>query len=71
MNDLERLNDIAIEIKRVMEHMKFQEGINKLYFNVFRQPISEAVTPELKIQITNLENRRKRIVRKMFNKYCK
>ena len=71
MNDLERLNDIAIEIKRVKEHMKFQEDINKLYFNVFRQPISEMVTPELEIQITNLENRRKRIVRKMFNQYCK
>ena len=71
MSDLERLNDIAIEIKRVKEHIKFQEDINKLYFNVFRQPISEMVTPELEIQITNLENRRKRIISKMFKKYCK
>ena len=69
MNDLETLNDIAIEIKLVKQSMKSQEYIDELYSRVFALDESSRII-KLKIQITNLENRRKRIVRRMFNKYC-
>ena len=70
MNDLERLNDIAIEIKAVNEHIKWQNDLEKVYSGMFKADRLNKTT-RLKIQITNLENRRKRIVRKMYNKYCK
>lgn len=66
MNDLERLNDIAIEIKRVDEYIQWRKDMR-----VKLAPLYKGDTTKLDIQITNLENRRKRIVRKMYNKYCK
>ncbi|MGR3177811.1 MAG: hypothetical protein ACUZ8E_07115 [Candidatus Anammoxibacter sp.] len=65
-NDLENLTDIAIEIKLVNEYIKWSEDMS-----VKLAPLYKGDTTKLEIQITNLENRRKRIVRKMFNQYCK
>lgn len=64
MNDLERLNDIAIEIDAVNESIKWCENMRKNF-----SPIYKGDTTKLEIQITNLENRRKRIVTRMYNKY--
>ena len=65
-NDLETLTDIALDIKAVNNSIKWCEDMRKNF-----SPIYKGDTTKLEIQITNLENRRKRIVRKMFNQYCK
>ena len=66
MNDLERLTDIALDIKAVNNSIKWCEDMRKNF-----SPIYKGDTTKLEIQITNLENRRKRIMKGMYNKYCK
>lgn len=70
MKELSKLNDIQIDIKRVKESIEWQNKLNKLFSRVFRSGEISRI-PKLELQITNLENRRKRIIRKMFNQYCK
>lgn len=65
MNDLGRLNDIEIEIDAVNESIKWCENMRKNF-----SPIYKGDTTKLKIQITDLENRRKRILNRMCKKYC-
>ena len=65
-NDLENLTDIAIEIKLVNEYIKWSEDMS-----VKLAPLYKGDTTKLEIQITNLENRRKRIIKGMYNNYCK
>lgn len=70
MKELEILNDIEIEIKSINESIKFQKGIDKIYAELFNLHGGDRI-PKLETKITNLENRRRRIIRKLFNQYCK
>ena len=65
MNDLGTLNDIEIDIKQVNKSIKWCEGMRKNFLYLYKGD-----TTKLELQIKDLENRRKRIVRRMYKKYC-
>ena len=60
------VNDVANDIKQGNVSIKWCEDMRKKFSYIYKGD-----TTKLEIQIKNLENRRKRIVRKMFNQYCK
>lgn len=66
MKELSKLNDIEIDIKMVKEHILWIEDMNENF-----SPFYDGDTTKSKLQITNLENRRKKIIRKLFDQYCK